>query len=224
MPSLVISKQNEDTLKNLVETATSCSEAYTTLRLALEGWTAKGGEIPLQNSDTSICTIEDQDLLNRTLMGTQNIIALQTEAIGIADTYGEESSQTVQKLAEYAVKRSEYDVNYVDEKTQQIQDIVSDVVNSVEVPPVSLDDLFDELESTAIDIIACLSLDVNARMSDGNKCNPNMAEMIDDYAQDAMWKVNVLKQALYEYQDKMVEYKQNVQTAYQIAANFYTGK
>ena len=84
--------------------------------------------------------------------------------------------------------------------------------------------MFDELESTAIDIIACLSLDVNARMSDGNKCNPNMAEMIDDYAQDAMWKVNVLKQALYEYQDKMVEYKQNVQTAYQIAANFYTGK
>jgi hypothetical protein len=157
------------------------------------------------------------------MLGTQNIIALQTEAIGIADAYSEESSNTVQKLASYAVQRAEYDVNYVDEKTQQIQDIVSNVVNSVKVPPVSLDDLFDELELTAIDIIACLSLDVNARMSDGSKCNPNLAEKIDQFAQDAMWKVDVLKQALYEYRDKAAEYKQNVQRAYQVAANFYTG-
>lgn len=220
---MLISKQNEDVVQNLVEVATSCSEAYTTLRLALEKWTANGGEIPLRPSNGSLCSVEDQDLFNRTMLGTQNIIALQTEAIGIADAYSEESSNTVQKLASYAVERAEYDVNYVDEKTQQIQDIVSNVVNSVKVPPVSLDDLFDELELTAIDIIACLSLDVNARMSDGSKCTPNLAEKIDQFAQDAMWKVDVLKQALYEYRDKVAEYKQNVQRAYQVAANFYTG-
>ena len=221
---MLLQKQNGEVVQNLMDVATSCSDAYTTLRLALEGWTANGGEIPLQPTNGSFCSVGDQDLFNRTMLGTQNIIALQTEAIGIADAYGEESTLTVQKLAEYAVERADYDVNYVDEKTQQIQGIVTNVVNSVQVPPVSLDDLFDELESTAIDIIACLSLDVNARMSDGSKCNPNLAEMVNEFAQDAMWKVDVLKQALYEYRDKVAEYKQNVQTAYQVAANFYKGK
>lgn len=221
---MLISKQNEDTLASLVEVATSCSEAYTTLRLALEGWTANGGEIPLQPINGSMCSIEDQEVFNRTMLGTQNIIALQTEAIGIADAYGEESSLTVQRLAEYAVERAQYDVNYVDEKSQQIQDIVTNVVNSVKVPPVSIDDLYGDLQNAMVDLIACLSLDVNARMTDGSKCAPNLAEKIDQFANDAMWKVDVLTQALYDYRDKMVQYKQNVQSAYQVAAAFYNGE
>lgn len=221
---LLISMQNEANLHNLVNVATSCSEAYTTLRLALEGWTANGGEIPLEPTSEDTCSVEDQDIFNRTMLGTQNVIALQTEAIGIADAYGEESSLTVQRLADYAVERAEYDVNYVDEKTQQIQGIVTKVVNAVQAPPVLLDDLFDELQDAAFDIVACLSLDVNARMTSGDKCTPNLAEKIDAFAIDAMWKVDVLMQALYEYRDKVAEYKNNVQSAYKVAAAFYTGK
>jgi hypothetical protein len=221
---LFISKQNEENLQNLVNVATSCLEAYTTLRLALEGWTANGGEIPLEPTSGGMCSVEDRDLFNRTMLGTQNVLALQTEAIGIADAYGEESSLTVQRLAEYAVERAEYDANYVDEKTQQIQGIVTTVVNSVQVPPVLLDDLFDDLQDAVTDIVACLSLDVNARVTSGNKCTPNLAEKIDAFATDAMWKVDVLKQALYEYRDKVAEYKNNVQSAYNVAAAFYNGK
>lgn len=221
---MLISRQNEDTLTGLVGVATSCSEAYTSLRLALEGWTANGGEIPLQLTNDTMCSAEDQDLFNRTLLGTQNIIALQTEAIGIADAYGEESSMTVQRLAEYAVERAEYDVNYVDEKTQQIQGIVNNVVNSVKAPNVKLDDLYDELSSAVYDIVVCLSLDENLRMTDGTKCTPNLADKIDQFAQDAMSKVNVLTEALYDYRDKVARYKRNVQSAYNVAAAFYNGE
>ena len=220
----LISKRNEVAFQDIVKTTTSCSTAYTTLRLALEDWTANGGVIQLQSGNESFCSAKDHDLFNRTLLGTQNIIALQTEAMGIVDAYGEESVQTVQRLADYAVERAHYDVKYVDKKTQQIQGIVSNVVNSVEVPPVSLDDLFDELEKTSIDIIACLSLDVNSHMSDGNKCNPNLAAMIDEYVQNAKWKVEILQEALREYKEKMIEYKQNVQSAYKVAKAFYNGE
>eukprot|EP00804_Cyclotella_cryptica_P023510 CCRYP_012162-RA/>CCRYP_012162-RA protein AED:0.10 eAED:0.10 QI:1559/1/1/1/0.75/0.4/5/1441/846 len=220
---MLISTQNEDVVQNIVKTATSCSEAYTTLRLALDGWTANGGEVALLSPDSSFCSAEDQDLFNRTLLGTQNMIALQTEAIGIADAYGEESTSTVKRLAQYAVERSEYDANYVDMKTQQIQDTILNVVNSVKVPPVSLDDLFDDLEVSAMDVIACLSLDVNARMSDGSKCDPNLASMIDSFARDAKWKVSVLKQTLNTYKARVDQYKKNVMKAYDVAKKFYNG-
>jgi hypothetical protein len=221
---MLISRQNEDVLQRIVELATSCSEAYTTLRLALDGWTANGGEIPLQSTDDSLCSEEDQILFNQTLLGTQNIIALQTEAIGIADAYSEESAMAVQRLAAYAVERAEYDASYVDAKTQQIQDIVSNVINGVKVPSVSLDDLFNDLELSAIDLVACLSLDVNARKSDGSKCDPNVASMLDDFAKDAKWKLDILKEALYEYKERMEEYKRNVRRAYDVAKAFYIGK
>lgn len=221
---MLISKQNEDVVQNIVNTATSCSEAYTTLRLSLDGWTANGGEIPLLSPDSSFCSAEDQALFNKTLLGTQNMIALQTEAIGIADAYGEESSSTVKRLAKYAVERAEYDANYIDKKTQQIQDTMINVVDSVKVPPVSLDDLFDDLEVSAMDIVACLSLDVNAVMSDGSKCDPNLASMIDNFARDAKWKVNVLKQTLNTYKQRVDQYKSNVMKAYEVAKRFYNGK
>jgi hypothetical protein len=220
----LVAKQNEDVVQRMEEVATSCSKSYSSLRLALQGWTANGGKIPTRvDADDGICTAEDQELFNQTLMGTQNIIALQTDAMDITNAYGDESTLTVVRLAEYVAERAEYDANYVDQKTQRIQNTMFSVVDSVDVTPVSLDDLLDELDMSAVNVIACLSLDLDARMSDGSKCDPNVAAMVNSFRNNAIWKVGVLKQALYDYRDRMEEYKENVQRAYEVAKRFYNG-
>ena len=250
-----LSKQNEDVVRRIEEIATNCSKSYTTLRLTLEDWMANGGNIPTRSSsistslatDSIICSPEDQQTFNQALLGTQNTIALQTEALRMANAYSDESTSTVKLLAEtvidldseisalddYIVQRAKYDVNYIDEKTQYIQDALYDIVLSMDpanVLPLDITDLFDELVSAAVDLKACVSLDVDARMADGSKCQPNLATMVDEFVDDAKWKVKVLNETLYEYRetlleyrDRMEEYKENVMTAYNVAKRFYDG-
>eukprot|EP00580_Thalassiosira_gravida_P018621 CAMPEP_0201663870 /NCGR_PEP_ID=MMETSP0494-20130426/5522_1 /ASSEMBLY_ACC=CAM_ASM_000839 /TAXON_ID=420259 /ORGANISM="Thalassiosira gravida, Strain GMp14c1" /LENGTH=991 /DNA_ID=CAMNT_0048142543 /DNA_START=479 /DNA_END=3451 /DNA_ORIENTATION=+ len=241
-----LSKLNEDILRRIEEVATGCSQSYTTLRLALEDWTANGGEIPL-HSDTaggsasdSICSPSDQKQFNETLLRTQNTMALQTEALQISSAYSEDSTSTVVLLAsavsdldieisaldEYIVERAKYDVDYIDGKTQNIQDALMDAIQSwdpANLIPVNVDELLGEIESAADDIMACVSLDANARMTDGTRCDPNLATMVDEFVEDAKWKVEVLKETLYDYQDQVEEYKQNVVDAYIVAKRFYDG-
>jgi hypothetical protein len=242
-----LTKHNEDVVRRVEGVATNCSKSYTTLRLALEDWTSNGGEIPLRttaNSTSSTdpaCSAEDQALFNQTMLGTQNTLALQTEALQMATIYGDESELTVSRLAStvtnltnerssitnYIEKRAEYDVDYLDRKTQNIQDGLYDVVESLDpgkIPPVDLEDIFKDLGISAKNVIACVSLDLNARMENGTICQPNLAKMVDDFVVDAKWKVAFLTQTLYSYRDRMNEYKQNVASAYAVAKRFYEGK
>ena len=69
--------------------------------------------------------------------------------------------------------------------------------------PVNDDDLLGEIESVAEDIMACVSLDANTRMTDGTRCDPNLTTMVDEFVDDAKWKVEVLKETLYDYQDQV---------------------
>lgn len=250
-----LTKHNEEVVQGVEEVSTNCSSAYTSLRLAIEAWMANGGEIPIRRSDDvtndddaplppsskeSACSAEDQEQFNRTMLGTQNTLALQTEALKMANEYSEDSSSTVTRLAStisdrnteistlntYIVERAEYDINYIDEKTQFIQDELYDIVLALdpgEFPPVNVDDIIDDLVASATDVMACVSLDENARMSDGSVCQPNLANMVDGFVEDAKWKVEYLTQTLYEYQDRMEEYKQNANDAYNVAKRFYDG-
>ena len=250
-----LTKHNEEVVQGVEEVSTNCSSAYTSLRLAIEAWMANGGEIPIRRSDDvtndgdaplppsskeSACSAEDQEQFNRTMLGTQNTLALQTEALKMANEYSEDSSSTVTRLAStisdrnteistlntYIVERAEYDINYIDEKTQFIQDELYDIVLALdpgEFPPVNVDDIIDDLVASATDVMACVSLDENARMSDGIVCQPNLANMVDGFVEDAKWKVEYLTQTLYEYQDRMEEYKQNANDAYNVAKRFYDG-
>ncbi|KAL7551655.1 hypothetical protein ACHAWF_014838 [Thalassiosira exigua] len=238
-----LAERNEELVRRMEEVATNCSESYATLRRALEDWTANGGEIPLSKK----CSAEDREQFNETLMGTQNTLALQTEALQMASAYTEESASTVALLAstaadldreiaaldEYIAERAKYDVNYIDRKTQFIQDELMDVIESLDpakVPPLELSDLFDDLASAVIDLKACVSLDASARMANGAECRPNLAAMVDDFVEDAKWKVEVLdrtlqdyRDTLLEYRDRMEEYKQNAMDAYDNAKRFYDG-
>ena len=76
-----LTDRNEEVLLKIAEVATHCSGSYTTLRLLLEDWTAIGGEIPIR----SVCPTEDQEKFNRTMLGTQNTLAMQTEALEVAN-------------------------------------------------------------------------------------------------------------------------------------------
>jgi hypothetical protein len=244
---IILTRHNEDVVRRVEGVATNCSKSYTTLRLALEDWTANGGEIPLRTnviSTTStdlVCSAEDQALFNQTMLGTQNTLALQTEALQTATTYSDESALTVSRLAstvtdltnerssitKYIEERAKYDVDYLDQKTQNTQDGLYDIIQSLDpgkIPPVDLDDIFWEMGISAKNLMACVSLDLNARMVDGSACQPNLAKMVDDFVVDAKWKVAFLSQTLYNYRDRMEEYKQNVAGAYTVAKRFYEGK
>lgn len=242
-----LSKHNEDVVRRLEEVATNCSKSYTTLRLALEDWTANGGGIPLRtdtatsiSSTDLVCSAEDQALFNRTMLGTQNALALQTEALQMTTAYSDESTMTVSRLAstvieldsdrsslnEYIEERAKYDIDYLDRKTQSIQSDLYGIVQSLDpatFPLVDIDDIFQDIGTSAKDVMACLSLDLNARMEDGSICQPHLANMIDDFVLDARWKVASLTQKLYEYRDKVDEYKQNVADAYAVSKRFYDG-
>lgn len=242
-----LSKYNEDVVRRIEEVATNCSNSYTTLRLALEDWTANGGEIPLRTESTTtestdlICSAEDQALFNQTMLGTQNTLALQTEALQMATAYSDESTMTVTRLAstvtdldndrsslnDYIEDRVKYDIDYLDRKMQNIRDGVYGVVKSLDpalIPVVDLDDIFQDVGISAKDVMACVSLDVNARMVNGSVCQPNLAKMVDDFVVDAKWKVQFLTQKLYDYRDKANEYKQNVADTYVVTKRFYDGK
>eukprot|EP00986_Skeletonema_menzelii_P012157 scaffold6547_cov144-Skeletonema_menzelii.AAC.2 len=217
-----VSTQNEQVLTNMEEISTSCSRSYTTFRLALQEWITRGGEVYI-NSNNLECSEADRQAFNETLLGPQNVMALQTEAIDIANTYSEESTEVVSTLASYIVERSEYDANYIDQKTQAIQDAFIDAVDFTPTPSVSIDDLLEELESAMVDLLACISLDENSRQVDGTKCYPNLAKIVNDFHDDAVFKVQVLKYYLVEYRDRMIEYKRNVDAAYKVAKAFYDG-
>ena len=242
-----LTKHNEDVVRRIEEVATNCSKSYTTLRFALEDWTANGGEIPLRTNAASsssadlVCSPKDEGLFNQTMLGTQNTLALQTEALQMATAYSDESALTVSRLAstvteldnerssltKYIEERSEYDVDYLDRKTQGTQDGLYGIIQSLDpgkIPPVDLDDIFRDMGISAKDVMACASLDLDARMKDGSKCQPNLAKMVDDFVVDAKWKVAFLTQTLYDYRDRMVEYKQNVADAYAVSRRFYEGK
>jgi len=213
----------------------------------MEDWTANGGEIPLRTESTTtestdhICSAEDQALFNQTMLGTQNTLALQTEALQMATAYSDESTMTVTRLAstvtdldndrsslnDYIEDRVKYDIDYLDRKMQNIRDGVYGVVKSLDpalIPVVDLDDIFQDVGISAKDVMACVSLDVNARMVNGSVCQPNLAKMVDDFVVDAKWKVQFLTQKLYDYRDKANEYKQNVADTYVVTKRFYDGK
>ena len=253
-----VSKENEYVVQRMEEVATSCSKSYTTLRLALEDWTANGGEIPLHSSDddddsstsdsTVLCSAEDQEQFNQTLLGTQNTIALQSQALQTASAYSEESTETVERLAlavtdldreivaldTYVVERVKYDVDYIERKTEHMQDKLLDVIVALDpekIPPLDVNDLFDGIIASATDLRACMALDPNVRKQDGTKCDPSMSSMVNDFVEDAKWKVEVLnrtlyeyRETLYEYRDRMEEYKQNAMNAYDVAKRFYDGE
>lgn len=234
-----LTDQNEEVLLKIAEVATHCSGSYTTLRLLLEDWTAIGGEIPIRSN--TVCPTEDQEKFNRTMLGTQNTLAMQTEALEVANVYSEESTTTVSRLATavtdldsersslstYIDERVGYDIDYIDRKTKGIQDGLYGLVLSLDpskISPIDLADIIREFEIDSKDIMACVSLDVNATMVNGTKCRPNLAALVDGFVKNAKWKVSFLTQTLYDCRDEMEEYKKNVADAYAVAKNFYDGK
>ena len=220
--------KNEEMVTNMEEMSSSCSRSYTTFRLALQEWIASGGKVPVRSNISGSgneleCSETDEQTFNKTLLGPQNVMALQMEAIDIATTYSEESTVVVSTLAEYIAQRAEYDVNYIDQRTKAIQDAFIDAVDFTPKPSVSIDDLIEDLELAVVDLLACISLDENSRQQDGTKCSPNLAKMINDFHDDAVFKVEVLKLSLRDYRDRMIQYKKNVDTAYKVAKAFYDG-
>ena len=222
-------QRNEEILMSMEEMSTSCSKSYTTFRLALQEWIAGGGEVPVLSSsgngsgEQSTCSEEDQEIFNDTLLGPQNVLALQTEAIDVATTYSEESVDVVSNLAEYIVKRADYDVNYIDQKTEAIQNAFVKAMDYTPQPAVSIDDLLDELHLAAVDMLACISLEDLTGFQNGTKCSPNVNQLISDFYDDAVFKVEALKFVLRDYNDRMLRYKQNVERAYNVAKAFYDG-
>ncbi len=217
-----VATQNELVVTSMENISTSCSRSYTTFRLAIQDWIDTGDPVPINENELE-CSATDRHSFNQTILGPQNVIALQTEAIDIATTYSDESTVVVSTLANYIVERSAYDVNYVDEKTKAISNAFIDAVDFTPTPSINIDDLIDDLESAAVDLLACISLDENSRLDDGTKCYPNVAKLVNDFHDDAIFKVEALKAALRDYQARMIQYKKNVDTAYKVAKAFYDG-
>lgn len=236
-----LSKENGAIVDRMIEAANNCSQSYAAFRDKTEDWTAAGGRVPLHMAyPESSCTAEDLFRFNQTLLGTQNILAQQAQVILVVDEYSKESTATVKRLAsdvsnltlstndltEYIKARATYDAHYLDQKTQRLQDALYDILVAMDpakLPPVNVSDLLTGVNAAAVDLLACISLNREARMSDGSRCQPNLASMIHNFSDDAKQKVQILIDALYEYRQRMVEYKNNVSTAYNVAKRFYSG-
>ena len=236
-----LSKENGAIVDRMIEVANDCSRSYAAFRDKTEDWTTIGGRVPLHKAyPESSCTADDLHRFNQTLLGTQHVLAQQAQAIQVVDEYSQESTATVKRLTsdvsnltlsindltEYIKARAAYDANYLDRKTQRLQDALYDILVAMDpskLSPVNISDLLADINAAAVDLLACTSLDREARMSDGSRCQPNLASMVHDFSDDAKRKAQILIDALYEYRDRMVEYKNNVSTAYNVAKRFYSG-
>ena len=158
----------EATNKATVDAARSiqsnCSPAYTSLRYSIEAWVDAGHMVPYHSStsnniisssdSTNACTADD---LSKLTNSVGDISAVRTEAFSVSSQYSDESQATIQRLVEYAQLRAAYDAEYIGNHTNRIENQLVDYASGIEVPPLNVAELFDDVQTDVDMLVSCIS-------------------------------------------------------------------
>jgi hypothetical protein len=136
---------NTDLLDSIKAIQSSCSDAVTTVKAALGDWQEGGTQQVIyytcdDDDDLSNCVVRcsQDDNSNCTCDSVQTMIgdisSVRTEAFSQASEYKTYSRSTVSSLAAYTVARTNYDANYIDNKTAGAQAALANALDVVSVP------------------------------------------------------------------------------------------
>ena len=209
---------NTERVKHAKDTYEQCFSDYTSLRYSLEGWVNNGQTLPLNNST---CSNEEQQQLMSTI-GDINLV--RSEAMALTEEYSKNSQSTVSRIATYAKIRSTYDQGYLNNHTQEIQDLMHEHMTELQerVPDIDIDGLFDQLLAKLDEAMSCIS---PRNPSEGICASvTGVYDMIDDAYVNWSSLAQVYMEQMNEMYVLFSEYKQNVIAAYEISSGFYYSK
>ena len=227
----------EATNKATVDAARSiqsnCSSAYTSLRYSIEAWVDAGHMVPYHSSasgsasnntisssdSTNACTADD---LNKLTNSVGDISAVRTEAFSVSSQYSDESQSTIQRLVEYAQLRAAYDAEYIGNRTKRIENQLVDYASGIEVPPLNVAELFDDVQADVDMLVSCIS---PRSTEEGGEC-PSVQGAQESLAaihREMERRMEVYRKEIDSWRTKVNKYKSNVQNAYETALRFYRG-
>ena len=210
----------------------NCSSAYSSLRYSIEAWVDAGHTVPYHqgesgsdndsdNSTSSIsaCTADD---LNQLTNSVGDISAVRTEAFSVSSQYSDESQSTIRRLVDYAQLRAAYDAEYIGNHTLSIENQIIDYANGIEVPPLNVEELFDEVQADVDMLVSCISL---RSADEGGECSSmrGAQERLAIIHSEMERRMEVYRKEIDSWRTKVNKYKSNVQSAYETAVRFYRG-
>mmetsp|Transcript_2637 Transcript_2637/g.5022 ORF Transcript_2637/g.5022 Transcript_2637/m.5022 type:complete len:979 (-) Transcript_2637:24-2960(-) len=205
---------NRQLLDDAKAVQNACSSAYSNGRFSLESWASNGVALPYLTA----CSEEDKQKINDDV---GDISAVRSEAFTLSTEYSKESEGTVDRLANYIAIRSAYDAEYLDNRTQHMQDSFEEWVEDIYLPSIDLNVTFDDLFPDVDVLTSCIS----TRDPANGTCPflDNAYKLIDDTMQDLTAMVDTATANAKAISDKADEYKDNVYDAYQQSKAFYDG-
>lgn len=209
----------------------NCSSAYTSLRYSIEAWVDAGHTVPYHSSasasashttsstnSTSSCTADD---LNQLTNSVGDINAVRTEAFSVSSQYSDESQSAIQRIVEYAQLRAAYDAEYIGNHTNRIENQLVGYARGIEMPPLNVAELFDDVQADVDMMISCIS----PRSTDeGGECPIRGAqEKLAAIHREMERRMEIYRKEIDSWRTKVNKYKSNVQSAYETAVRFYRG-
>ena len=193
----------------------NCTSNYNNLRFALEGWVDAGQSLPLDEGNCS--KSEQEQIMND--VGDVNLI--RTQAMSLTEEYSQQSQSTVKRIATYAELRANYDVEYLDNHTKEMQDVVEQFVISLQndLPNLDVTDLIDALYEGIDEAISCVS--PRSAIKGICKTGKGMMELMQE-SYDA-WQdyVDAYIDRIEGLHARFRQYWLNAQKAYKISSDFY---
>lgn len=207
---------------------TNCSEAQTTAQSAMKDWmdaAESDYDLPFQ----STCTMKNRDSVNAWI-GADTTKESKQSLYSSAVQYVTSTEGTVSRLAEYSNTLSQYNEEYLNNKTKKLQMLSVEVVNEVSAPRLaemghSFDSTYDVLDMVS----ACIGLAKEGTVDDGISSEPlphcaysDGARVLYDQAMVVSnSRMRAMQNAVTAAQDYMDNYGLQVATAVEQADRFY---
>ena len=195
-----------------------CFASYSNIYRSMQKYVQAGGSISYSPETT--CNASDRESLS-VMVGDLGVV--RSQAYELSSSYGEDSINTVNQLAEYAQERGAYDRDYVQNHTRFMQEEMELYMASIEVPQIDMEPSFVQLSKNIENLVSCISL----RHSDGGKCqytDISIRQYLDAVIQQLQNQQSVLLEQWDQFNTNALQYKANALTAYQQAMAFHDGE
>ena len=208
-------EENYNVVNNAAQIQTECFMLYSSLYRSLEKFVEVGGGLSYKES----CDSSDRDRLS-IMVG--DVSAVRSQAFEIVASYSQESINTVARMAQYAQERALYDMQYIDNHTEYIQNEMELYLASIDIPGLDFSGSFELLNGNVEELVSCISLrDDNMRKCKfSNPARRSLELITGTYDQ----QVDSLLQQWDSFDEKTKKYKENAVDAYENALEFYQGK
>ena len=121
--------------------------------------------------------------------------------------------------------RAAYDSQYLDNRTQHMQDRFENWVENIYLPSIDLNTTFDELFPDIDTLVSCVSPRDPGPNGENGTCPfmDNAYKLIEESMDELTGMVNVAQENAKELADKAAQYQDNALVAYQNSKEFYEG-